>query len=76
MEAVDYARSHHNGFLLELEEFLRIPSVSTQAEHEPDVGRAATWLRDKLLAAGFPEVAVMATSGHPIVYGEWMGAAR
>jgi acetylornithine deacetylase/succinyl-diaminopimelate desuccinylase-like protein len=72
VEALDYARSHHDKFLLELKEFLRIPSVSTQASHEPDVRRAAAWLRDRLLDAGFPRAEMMPTSGHPIVYGEWM----
>jgi acetylornithine deacetylase/succinyl-diaminopimelate desuccinylase-like protein len=74
LEAIDYTRSHHNRFLDELKEFLRIPSVSTQAKHEPDVRRAAAWLRQKLLAAGFPTAEVMPAAGHPIVYGEWMAA--
>jgi acetylornithine deacetylase/succinyl-diaminopimelate desuccinylase-like protein len=60
--------------LVELKEFLKIPSVSTQARHQPDIGQAATWLRDRLLAAGLSEAAVMPTAGHPIVYGEWMDA--
>jgi acetylornithine deacetylase/succinyl-diaminopimelate desuccinylase-like protein len=62
--------------LVELKEFLRIPSVSTQSKHERDVERAAAWLRDKLLAAGFSEAHVMPTSGYPIVYGECMDAGR
>ncbi|MGD2104956.1 MAG: dipeptidase [Anaerolineae bacterium] len=71
MEALDYARSHRDDFLTELKEFLRIPSVSTQAEHKEDVEAAATWLRDRLLEAGFREADVMPTSGHPVVYGAW-----
>ena len=74
MEALDYARSHRDAFLNELEAFLRIPSVSTQPEHEPDIRQAAQWLRDRLLEAGFSEAEVMPTAGHPIVYGAWMGA--
>ncbi len=74
MKALDFARSHQDQFLAELKEFLTIPSISTQAEHEPDVARAAAWLRDKLLQAGFPEAEVMPTSGHPVVYAEWMAA--
>jgi len=74
VEALKYARSHHDESLAELKAFLRIPSVSTQAEHEPDLEHAAFWLRDRLLEAGFSEAEVMPTSGHPIVYGGWMGA--
>ena len=69
MEALEYARSHRDEFLAELKAFLRIPSVSTQAEHEADVERAADWLRDRLVNAGFSEAQVMPTSGHPVVYG-------
>ena len=53
---------------------MSIPSVSTQPEHKPDIERAAVWLRDKLLTAGFPKVEVMPTPGHPVVYAEWLAA--
>jgi acetylornithine deacetylase/succinyl-diaminopimelate desuccinylase-like protein len=74
VKALEYARSNRHRFLAELKEFLSIPSVSTQEEHGPDVKRAAAWLRDKLLVAGFPRVDVMPTPGHPIVYAEWLAA--
>lgn len=74
MKALEYARSNRRRFLAELKEFLSIPSVSTQEEHRLDVERAAAWLRDKLLDAGFPRVEVMPTPGHPIVYAEWLAA--
>ena len=74
MDALEYAQSHGDAFLDELKAFLRIPSVSTQEEHEPDIKQAAAWLCDKLLAAGFPRVEVMPTAGHPVVYAEWTGA--
>jgi len=73
-KAVEYAQAHQADFLEELKEFLRIPSVSTQAQHRPDVVRAAEWLRDRLLAAGFPEAEVMATADHPVVYAGWAAA--
>jgi acetylornithine deacetylase/succinyl-diaminopimelate desuccinylase-like protein len=71
MNPLDYARAHSAEALAELEEFLRIPSISTQAEHKPDMHKAAGWLRDQLLAAGFPRAEVMPTAGHPVVYAEW-----
>ena len=74
MKALEYARANQDRFLAELEEFLSIPSVSTQPEHKPDIERAAAWLRDKLLMAGFPKAEVMPTPGHPVVYAEWMAA--
>jgi acetylornithine deacetylase/succinyl-diaminopimelate desuccinylase-like protein len=74
MKALEYAQTHQERFLEELKEFLRIPSISTQARHKPDVARAAEWLRDSLLAAGFPRAEVMPTAGHPVVYGAWPAA--
>jgi acetylornithine deacetylase/succinyl-diaminopimelate desuccinylase-like protein len=74
MEALDYARAQREQFLAELRTFLSIPSVSTQTQHQPDIVRAAEWLRDQLLAAGFPEAQVMPTLKHPVVYAEWLAA--
>ena len=74
MKPLAYAQAHRGRFLDELKEFLAIPSVSTQPQHKPDVARAAGWLRDKLLAAGFPKATVMPTAGHPVVYAEWTAA--
>jgi len=71
---IAYTRAHKADFLSELNEFLRIPSVSTQARHKPNMKRAANWLRGKLLSAGFPHAKVMSTPGHPIVYAEWLSA--
>jgi len=72
VKTIEYAASQRASFLDELKELLRIPSVSTQPEHQQDVERAAGWLRARLLAAGLPRAEVMPTSGHPVVYGEWM----
>jgi acetylornithine deacetylase/succinyl-diaminopimelate desuccinylase-like protein len=61
-------------FLAELQDFLRIPSISTLPEHKGDIQRAAEWAAEKLRAAGMTEVQVHPTPGHPIVYGAWSGA--
>ncbi len=74
MEPLDYTRTHHDKFLEELKTFLSIPSVSTQAKHKPDIERAADWLRERLLDAGFSTAEVMPTAGHPVVYAEWLDA--
>ncbi len=74
MDATEYARANQDRFLSELIAFLSIPSISTQPEHKPDIERAAAWLRDKLLAAGFVKADVMPTTGHPVVYAEWLAA--
>lgn len=57
----------------ELDEFLRIPSVSARSEHQGDVAKAAHWLADSLKRAGM-SVEVHPTPGHPIVLAEWRNA--
>jgi acetylornithine deacetylase/succinyl-diaminopimelate desuccinylase-like protein len=58
----------------ELIEFLRIPSISTDPERSDDMRRCADWLARRLGGAGFTRTEVIPTGGHPVVWGEWMGA--
>ncbi len=58
----------------ELLQFLSIPSISALPEHAGDVQQAARWVADRLTAAGLENVQVLPTSGHPVVYGEWLHA--
>jgi acetylornithine deacetylase/succinyl-diaminopimelate desuccinylase-like protein len=74
MDAIEYTRANQDRFLAELVDFLSIPSISAQPEHKPDMKRTATWLCEKLLAAGFTTAEVMPTAGHPVVYAEWLAA--
>jgi acetylornithine deacetylase/succinyl-diaminopimelate desuccinylase-like protein len=76
MEPLVHARAHREEHLRELETFLGIPSVSTQAQHEPDMEKATVWLRDQLAAAGFPHAEILPTGGHPVVFAEWMAAGE
>jgi acetylornithine deacetylase/succinyl-diaminopimelate desuccinylase-like protein len=72
--ALDYAIQHKADFLTALQEFVSISSISTDPEHKPDMQRAAEWVAARLKALGIEKVAIMPTAGHPVVYGEWMGA--
>src|ERR1700720_2291658 len=60
-------------YLDELEDFLRIPSISTDPDYTSDVWRASEFVLDKLRAAGLTAERIE-TAGHPLVYGEWLGA--
>ncbi len=64
----------HDQRLASLHEFLRIPSISALPEHIGDARRAAEWLADALRTAGVENVEVAQTSGHPVVYGDWLHA--
>jgi acetylornithine deacetylase/succinyl-diaminopimelate desuccinylase-like protein len=69
-----YVREQRSRYVDQLKELLAIPSVSTEPERAPDVAKAATWVRDRLKAAGCTAAEIHPTKRHPIVYGEWLGA--
>jgi acetylornithine deacetylase/succinyl-diaminopimelate desuccinylase-like protein len=69
-----YARSNGERFRQELHEILRIPSLSADPAHASDLLQAAEWLAGQLSSIGVDNVAIMPTAGHPVVYGEWLGA--
>ena len=73
-KALDYAGENRERFLHDLIEVLKIPSISTDAQFDADVRRAAEWMADYLKGLGVENVEVMPTDGgHPVVYGEWLG---
>jgi acetylornithine deacetylase/succinyl-diaminopimelate desuccinylase-like protein len=74
--AHDYAHANANVFREQLKDLIRIPSVSTLHEHTGDVRRAAEWLAADMQRIGFEKVNILPTMGHPVVYGEWMGAGK
>lgn len=78
MSSTESIRAHidaqREAWLEEVNEFLRIPSVSTDPERADQVHAAAEWLSDKLRTAGCTEVEIWPTPGHPVVYGAWRGA--
>ncbi|HJQ19084.1 MAG TPA: dipeptidase [Gemmatimonadaceae bacterium] len=59
----------------ELDEFLRIPSVSARSEHNADMVRCAEWLANRVRAIGMTAT-VHKTPGHPIVVGESRAAGE
>src|SRR5258705_10566708 len=72
--AVDYARDNQQRFLNELKDLLRIPSISTLQEHKSDVQRAADFVANEFRRIGLEHVETIATSGHPLIYADWLHA--
>ena len=70
MNAQEYIKQNLPRFQEELMDLLRIPSVSADPAHKADVQKAAEFVADSLAKAGADTVEVVATDGHPIVYGE------
>ena len=69
-----YLDENQGRFLRGLEQALRIPSVSAQPQHREDVKRCAEHIADRLRSIGMSRVEVVPTRGHPVLYGEWLGA--
>jgi len=72
--AVTYAQENHPRFLNELKDLLRIPSISTLPEHAGDCRRAAEVLLAELKRIGMENARILETTGHPLVYADWLHA--
>jgi acetylornithine deacetylase/succinyl-diaminopimelate desuccinylase-like protein len=72
--ARQYSREHGEQFVEQLFEMLRMPSLSGDPAHAGDVRKMAEWLAAHMASLGLDNVAVLETAGHPVVYGDWMGA--
>lgn len=73
--SIEYARTQPGRYLAELKELVAIPSVSTLAEHNPDMQRAADWIANQLRMMGMEHTQILPTAGHPVVYADWLRAA-
>lgn len=70
MQAVErYLNEHAAERLEQLQELLRIPSISADSKFANDVKQAADYVCQQLQAAGC-QAEIVQTAGHPIVFGE------
>ena len=70
MELKQYLQENEPRFLAELFSLIRIPSISSQSEHKPDMVRCAERWKELLLEAGVDRAEVMPSEGNPLVYAE------
>ena len=73
-EIIGFVNSNKDRYLTELKEFLAIPSVSSQKNHDGDTRNCAQWVADEMRRVGMQNAEIFETPGHPIVYSEWLGA--
>ncbi len=66
----NYIEENKNRFLEELFGLIRIPSISSIKSHEPDMYKAAEYLKNLLLEAGADKAEVYETAGNPLTYAE------
>lgn len=65
-----YIEENKDRFLNELFELIRIPSISSIKDHQPDMYRAAEYLKELLLKSGADKAEVFETDGNPVTYAE------
>lgn len=66
----DYIEQNKQRFLDELFGLIRIPSISSEVAHKPDMQKAAEYWKKTILAAGADKAEICTTDGNPVVYGE------
>ena len=66
----EYIDTNKERFLEELFALIRIPSISSQAEHREDMTKAANYWKKTIKEAGADRAEVIETAGNPVVYGE------
>ncbi len=71
----EHLRDSYEGRLEGLCAFVRIPSVSALPEYTEACRSAAAWLANELTKAGLEHVELLPTTGHPVVYADWLHAA-
>jgi len=64
-----YLDSHRKEHVDQLVAFLKIPSISSQSDHDEDTRRAAAFVADELKELGLT-VEVIDLGGHPLIYAE------
>jgi acetylornithine deacetylase/succinyl-diaminopimelate desuccinylase-like protein len=70
----DFVLDHLDDLHADLDAWLRIPSISADPAHAPDVADSAAWLAEALRRIGFPVVEIWPTPGAPAVFAEWPSA--
>jgi acetylornithine deacetylase/succinyl-diaminopimelate desuccinylase-like protein len=73
-KVIDFINVNRERYLEELKALLAIPSISALPEHTGDVKRCADWCADEMRRIGLQNVRLIDTPGHPVVYGDWLGA--
>src|SRR5690625_3977847 len=66
-----FLETNRDRLLEKLNDFLAIPSISTDSTHKQDIINAAYFVKKYLDEIGFDIVELQETGGHPLVYAEY-----
>ena len=69
-EVLEFIEVHRESYIAELNDFLRIPCVSTDPSQKPAMREGAEFVAGQLRKSGMAEVEIIPTPGHPVVFGQ------
>jgi len=75
-QVLNYLRENREQYLQQLNDFLKIPSISTDSTYKKDVDEAATYVENYLGKIGFQETEKIETKRHPLIFGHYNGAGE
>lgn len=70
MEIKKYIQENEGRFIEELFSLIRIPSISAQSSHKPDIQACAERWKTLLTEAGAENARIMQSAGNPLVYAD------
>ncbi|MFC2130644.1 dipeptidase [Bacteroidota bacterium] len=70
----EYIEKNKEKHLIELINFLEIPSISSDSSFNDDMKKCSDWLVEHMNNIGIDGARIIETEGHPIVYAEWLEA--
>lgn len=74
-QALDWLSKHHEDVIRGLADLVAIPSISTDGEHDHEIGRTAQLVCDQMREAGLHNVETLKVGNSlPYAYGEWLDA--
>ncbi len=82
MNALDYLEKNKGNFLKDFQNFLSIPTISSQKENAKEMSVGAKWLSKKLKSLGFNKINLhqtkskLTTPPHPIITAEKIFSAK
>lgn len=72
--AINYVHHHREEAIEGFMKLLSFPSISADPAYKKDVKACADWIVTELKRIGFDNCRAIQTSGHPVVYAEWLKA--
>jgi acetylornithine deacetylase/succinyl-diaminopimelate desuccinylase-like protein len=69
-EALEYSKNNFDTYQSILQDFVKIPSISTDLNHKQDMIKAAEFVCSQLSNVGISNIQILETKGHPVVFAE------